>query len=352
MIVLAPRLGPRALLPWLCCAGLLGCVLPSFEKVDVGEAPLSGETCGLSERLPRSCDACIRERCCDLATQCGLGTECGADLLEPITPVAEFSAEFEPLLGCLQAQCPSECQVHWGCVDNYAWTAQAPTDQQVRTIEFLSAKPIPNVSIEACNASDPTVECRTGRAAEGVTDDSGVTVLAQLPPEFAGVYRFSGSDYLPATARFSEPVHQLSGFSQFLMSPIDLAAFAVTTGIHDSFDQNFEPGRGHMIIRVQNCLPVSYVDTPLRATAPNVRIEFPEIEGASRFFYTEDSGEVSVSREYTSLFGFGGAFNFPPFNIAVSAIDIETEREVANGRAQIVPGGIAFLYLLPRSDAR
>jgi hypothetical protein len=136
------------------------------------------------------------------------------------------------------------------------------------------------------------------------------------------------------------------------MSAVDLAAFAVTTGVHQSFDESFEPGRGHMIVRVQNCLPVSYVDTPLRATAPNVRIEFPQTEGASRFFYTEDSGEVSVSREYTSEFGFGGAFNFPPYNIAVRAIDVDTEHEVASGRAQIVPGGVAFLYLLPRSNAR
>jgi hypothetical protein len=122
--------------------------------------------------------------------------------------------------------------------------------------------------------------------------------------------------------------------------------------VHRSVDEGFEPGRGHMIVRVQNCLPVFYLDTPLRATAPNVRIEFPQTKGASRFFYTEESGEVSVSREHTSDFGFGGAFNFPPLNIAVGAIDVDTEREVANGRAQIVPGGIAFLYLLPRSNAR
>jgi hypothetical protein len=331
---------------------LVGCVLPSFERVGTGEAPLAGATCGLSERLPRACDGCIRERCCDLAAACGEGTECGADLLEPITPVAEFSAEFEPLLSCLQAECATECRVHWGCLDHYSWPAEEPTDQEVKVIEFLSAKPIPDVDIKACNASDPTVSCRTGRAAEAVTDENGVAVLAQLPPTFDGVYRFAGSEYLPATARFTEPVHQVRGFQQFLLSDVDLAAFAITTGVHKTFDEAFEPDRGHMIVRVQNCLPVTYVDTPLRATAPNVRIEFPETEGASQFFYTEESGEVSVSREYTSIFGFGGAFNFPPYNIAVRAVDVDTEQEVASGRAQIVAGGIAFLYLLPRSAVR
>jgi hypothetical protein len=125
---------PRAV-PWLCCCGLLGCVLPSFEKIEIGEAQLWGETCGLSERLPQPCDVCIRDRCCDLAVACGEGTDCGADLLEPITPVAEFSAEFEPLLGCLQAECARECQVHWGCVGDYGWPAEAPIDPQVRTSE-------------------------------------------------------------------------------------------------------------------------------------------------------------------------------------------------------------------------
>jgi hypothetical protein len=104
-----------------------------------------------------------------------------------------------------------------------------------------------------------------------------------------------------------------------------------------------------MIVRVQSCLPIRYLDTPLRATAPNVEVVLDSHPGASPFFYTDEDGAVSVARDRTSSFGFGGVFNLPPYNVGVRAIDTISGSEVASGRGLVVEGGIAFVYLLPRS---
>src|SRR5436305_596848 len=100
----------RTLAAWSCVWSLCGCILPSFEVAHMQNAPdggaagadaapLAGEACGLSNKLHRDCDACIRENCCDLAKACAAGTACGDDLLKAITPVADFSTDFDPLLG-------------------------------------------------------------------------------------------------------------------------------------------------------------------------------------------------------------------------------------------------------------
>jgi len=164
----------------LCLLG--GCVLPDFEAGKLGELVPSGPVCGLSNRLPQSCDACIRSQCCGLAQACGEGTACGDDLLEPITPVADYSTDFDELLGCMQNHCATECKVHWGCVDQYSWPeAEGPVDQKVGVVDFASSNPVAGATVRACEASDPTLNCRSGTIARAVTDDAGQARLRNLP---------------------------------------------------------------------------------------------------------------------------------------------------------------------------
>jgi hypothetical protein len=337
----------------LCFATLCSCVLPSFQKVDQEDAPLQGQACGLSDKLPKSCDGCIRAKCCELAQACSAGEACAQDMIAEITPAADFSRDFEPLLGCMQSQCGTECEVDWGCVDDYSWpSTDGPLDRTIAVTEFVSSIPIEGVEIRACSAMDPTATCRTGRVAQGTTDSEGNALLRGLPPDFDGLYRFSADGYLPATLRWSEPVHRVTDFSHFVLSPVDLAFYGVMTGVHKAVDEPFDPDVGHMIVRVQNCLPLRYLGSDsLQATAANVEFRVDEVDGASpsQFFYTEESNEVSVSRKYTSHHGFAGAFNFPPYNIRVTATEVTTGLEVASGRVQIVAGGMGFLYLAPRA---
>jgi hypothetical protein len=360
---MAPRL---ALITLASVATLLGCALPGFEKVDsVEPEPNPGQMdsgmgmrargpgCGRSAELPVACDDCIREHCCDLAEACGEGTECGDDLLEPITPVADFSTDFDPLLGCMQRRCDAECEVNWGCVDNYEWPAASePVDLEVRVVDYADEEEgaLADVTVMACDAVDPT--CDSGRRAEGITGSDGKVLLSNLPGAFDGFYSFSGADYMDATVQWSEPIHRVTGFTQYQLRPSDVKALALITGVHDSADDMFEPGRGHLIFRIQGCLPMRYLSTgefPQAETA-GVHISFAPNDGATQVFYTEETGGVSVNLDATTIDALGGAFNVAPRNLTVTAVDVATDREVARGVVNVRVGAIGYMYLVARSQ--
>jgi hypothetical protein len=360
----------RKALVLVLMTGVLGaCVLPDFDKVDGAAAgkpdaaggkqdagsmpdPLPGKACGLSDQLPRACDACIRQKCCELATECGKGTECGKDMLEPITPAADFSEDFDPLLGCMQTRCEAACKVNLGCLDDYTWPdAEGTSDIEILVADYADAVnlPLADVTVKACAALDPL--CVTGVKAEGVTGADGRVMLKGIPAAFDGFYSFDGADYAPSTAHWTEPVHRASGFTQYQLSPTELGALAIITGIHKSIDEPFDPGLGHLIFRVQGCLPMRYVanDVPPSAGVAGVRVEFSPNDGASQTFYLEENGSVSVTLTKTTAQGLGGAFNLLPRNVTVKAIDVATDREVARGTVNVRAGTIGFAWMVARS---
>jgi hypothetical protein len=341
-----------------------GCVLPSFDKVkgdagstsdsDAGDKPnaLPGHACGLSDHLDRTCDACIRAHCCALAKDCGDGTQCGDDLLEPITPVAEFSTDFDALLGCMQTECDAACKVNLGCVGNYTWPKTSiNTDLDVQVVDYAAGPggPLEGVTVRACAAVDSG--CLTGKIAEGTTDADGRVVLPNFPATFEGFYTFEGADYTPATAAWSEPVHRIGGFTQYMLLPFALSYFASVTGVHADPSEPFDPAVGHLIFRVQNCLPLRYLqaETPPMASAGGARVAFTPNEGATKVFYLEETGPVADNLTATTRQGLGGAFNLLPRNVTVNAIDVASGREIARGTVNIRPGAIGFVWLVPRS---
>ncbi len=359
------RLGRACAL--LGCAFVLGgCLLPSFKQspADAGKAkgtgadagaadagadaaPLSGDACGLSDKLPGACDACIRENCCDLAKACGEGTDCGKDLLEPITPAADFSTDFDPLLGCMQTHCEQPCQVNWGCVDNYHWpTPDADLKVGVRVIDFAAVpdKPLPDVRVKACQPVDPS--CTTGRVDEATTGDDGMVALT-VQSSFNGLFDFSGGGYVDSNVQWSEPIYRVGGFTQYQLTNGALQVLAGIVGVDTSFD----PETGFLIFRVQGCLPMRYLNAPdlPRAEAPDVEVSFEPNDGASPIFYTDPSGGVSVTLKATTRDGVGGAFNVPARPITVHAVDTHSGMEVATGTVQIQPGVIGYVYLVARS---
>jgi hypothetical protein len=353
---------------------LAACVLPEFDKIsaapeDGGGPPdarkepgLSKEgACGLSNQLPTACDACIREKCCAEAMACGEGTACGEDLLEPITPLADFSEDFDPLLACMQKSCDAACEVNWGCVDNYSWpAAKAPVDIELKVIDFAGEDDNPRdaiagVKVQACDAVDPS--CTSGLKAEGVTDDAGMVTLSGLAPNFSGFYTFSGgstrynSDYVPGVVQWNEPIHRAGGFTQYQVTETAVGALAVFAGVHEKTDDPFDPGLGFLIVRIQGCLPMRYLNRTERpiSEVDNVRLSFSPSDGATRIFYTSTSGSVAVSLDKTTTDGVGGAFNITPASVTVTAVDTLTDREVASGNVQVNAGGIGFMFLLPRA---
>jgi len=351
-----------------CAAGLglllsNGCVLPSFESgdaVDAGDAgslgkadsgPELGPACGRSAELPESCDRCIRAHCCELAEACGDGTECGDDLLEPITPVADFSTAFDPLLGCMQRDCNVECDVDFGCLDDYRWPVQdADSDVPVRVIDFAAEPDLPleGFSVKACQALDPA--CENGLVDEGTTDVDGVAQLT-LPPGFSGFFDITGEGYADTTAQWSEPIHRISGFTHYMLTSQNVDTLAVITGVHAKNGMPFAPDSGHLIFRVQGCLPLRYLGTDERphAEITGAHVAFAPNDYGSDIFYTDGTGFVSLTLDETTFDGTGGAFEVPARNITVTATDVASGREIASGSVRVRPGAIGFAYLAPRS---
>ena len=311
-----------------------GCLLPSFEKVGSELEPMTeqpdggpamGPVCGISDRLPESCDACIREHCCEEAKACDESTACGEDLLEAITPVADFSADFDPMLACMQRSCDAACDVSWGCVGNYRWpTPTAPYTVDITVVDFAADpdKPLKDVMVRACSGIDPT--CMRGLIDDDTTGADGKVSLT-LPEAFEGFFTFEGGGYLPTTVQWSEPVSRVLDWKHYQLDAVSLRGLAVVTGVHQTAQEEFDPAVGHLIFRVQSCAPLRYLvndELPL-ADAANVVIEIEPDDGASDVFYTSDTGGVSIALKATSSAGVGGAFNVPARNLNVTATNAE-----------------------------
>jgi hypothetical protein len=338
------------------------CVLPAYEEVDAQGDSIRAEggmpavlseagACGLSHMLEPECDACIRQNCCELAEECGEGTECGEDLLEPITPLADFSEDFDPLLGCMQRECQRECQVNWGCVGDYEWPEPEESyGFEVRVIDYAAepSQPIAEVDVQACIEVDAA--CDSGRVDAVVTDDDGKAAL-EVPSDFDGFFTFSGGGYLDTTVKWSEPVYRATDWTHYELQESAVEALALITGVHQSSDDEFEPGTGHFIFRVQSCLPLRYTSSggfPSSEVA-GVRVEFEPSDGASQVFYTTESGGVSTTLDASTADGLGGAFNVPARNITARAIDVESGDVVAEGLVHVREGTIGYVYFLPES---
>jgi hypothetical protein len=349
----------RAIIVCLAAIGAAGCVLPSYDEhganktgADDAKSMLQGAACGLSNKLPTTCDACIRKHCCDLAKDCGSGTECGKDLLEPITPVAEFSTEFDPLLACMQDHCDEACEVSWGCVDDYKWPVpKQDLDVVVTVVDFAAVpdKPLADVDVQACEAVDAA--CQSGKVTSAKTGKDGKVEL-KLPHEFDGFFSFSGAGYTDSTVQWTEPAYRVSGFKQLQLQPEALAELAVIVHEHKKVDEPFDPDAGHLIFRAQNCLPMRYLeaqDSP-RGQAAGVEVMFEPNDGASQIFYTQPNGGVSITLEATTSDGVGGAFDVPATNVDVHAVDAHSGKEVAGGSVRVRAGAIGYAYLVPRAS--
>lgn len=331
-------------------------MLPKFEKVgptDGGkaDAAIAGKACGISDHLSRDCDACIRSNCCDLAAACGKGTACAKDLLLPIAPTAEPSADFEPLLGCMQDNCDDACGVSWGCLDKYSWPVPSDAyDIPIRVVDFAASPlvPVPDVTVDACQSVDPG--CGSGKARSAVSDSNGDVKLS-VTNTFDGYFELSGGGYAASTVQWSEPVYRIAGFDQPLLTDSAIQALAIVTGVHTSGDQPFDPNVGHVIFHMQNCLPSKYLERegPPHAEAIGVSVTFDPSDGASPTFYTDKASNVSLSLRSTTSDGYGGVFNLPARAVTVTARDATSDRELATSTIVIRPATLGFMNLLPSS---
>jgi hypothetical protein len=344
----------------------ISCALPDFDKVEQASpkparTPDSGMPaemlkCPVDLPLGRDCRKCIAENCCEQAAACA-GDACGENISLPITPLTQVTPEFDALAGCMLEHCDTEdtCDVRWGCVDNYSWPA-LKRDHTFSMRVFNYADPrevgLPNVKVRLCESSDPLCTDDGGYVTTGTTDSSG-SVDFTVPKGFNGYFQLSGGAPVPATVQWSQPAYDvIDSFSHQALAPNAVAGLAVTVGLHKKLDEPFEPNTGHLIARMQNCLPLRYLDVedPARAgRARDVVFRFTPDSGATRIYYINDMATLDSALDRTSWRGYAGAFQVPATNVTVTATHAVTGKPLASGTLTIRDGTIGFMYLVPNT---
>lgn len=340
----------------VCCAlGLTACLLPSYEAIDAEPETTVTAACGDLSTLSTSCGNCIASQCCSEASTCSGDADCADHMAALITPLQSIHQDFEPLLQCMSTLCEQACNVTWGCLDRYSFSAPADTyDRTVLLSDFANESPVDDVSVRACQGVSP--DCSSGLQAEAISTN-GVTTLANLAPNFQGYFSFSGGSrdqepYVDATVQWSEPVYRHADFTHFMLRESDLRSLAQLTGYHSTADEPFAADRGHLIVRVQGCLPFGYLNNPNtpRAEAANVVISASPNDGASRFYYTDlrTGGMIDTNLDATTKDGVAGAFELPAGLVTVVARRSDNGAEVARAGVRVEAGKLSYVYLLPR----
>ncbi|HKU37751.1 MAG TPA: hypothetical protein VJR89_06375 [Polyangiales bacterium] len=352
----------RAALLFACLAAM-SCTLPTFDKAEGSTDPSqppedAGEplSCDVDLALGNSCRRCVAENCCAAAMACADGA-CGPNLHLPITPLTEVTPAFDELAACMLQHCDTEdtCDVRWGCVDNYTWPPlKQPHTVTMRVFNYADAseKGIPNISVKLCESTDPACSEDGGYITTGTTDSSG-NVDFTVPKGFNGYFQLSGGGPAPSTVQWSQPVYDVvDTFSHQSLAQSAVQALAVTVGLHTQYDQPFEKNTGHLIARMQNCLPLRYLDVqdPERtARARDVVFRLAPDTGASRVFYINPMATVDLELDRTTWRGYGGAFQVPAVNVTVTARHAVTDKLLGSGTVTIRDGTIGFMYLVPNT---
>jgi hypothetical protein len=347
-------------LAWVALAAL-GCSMPDFAKVDSNTLADSGVpaaedggpdgplACQVDLNLGAACKACVAEHCCEQASACADGA-CGPDIRLPISPATRVTEAFDSLMECMQAECdgPDSCDVSWGCVDRYR-LPQLEQDHRFEMRVFNFADPdetgLPGVNVRLCEASDPS--CMSSDfMSEAQTDDQGIASFV-AEPGFSGYFVLNGGGPVPGVLLWNVPVYTIvDRFEHQAFPPGAVDALAVVTRLHSEAGQPFAPNTGHLIMRVQTCLPLRYLDH-VNARAKDVRLTFTPNQGASRVYYVNDLGTVDLQLDATSARGYAGAFEVPVTNVRVTATLARTGKQVATGVIPVRDGSIGYMYLMP-----
>lgn len=350
-------------LAWLLLAAV-SCTLPDYEKVesepdasedrDGGMSP-KGPSCPMEIELPRGCRSCLATHCCEAAQACADGA-CGDEVGLPITPTMNVTAGFDALARCMLDHCDTEdtCDVSWGCIGNYKW----PTLREQHSFSmrvFNYADPfetgLPNVKVKLCESSDPRCEEGVGFVTNAMTDSGGYADFT-VPKGFSGYFQHEAGGPYPGTVQWSQPIYTLvDSFNHQALSQRAVDTLAIIVGLHDQGDQPFRPGTGHLITRMQNCLPMRYLEMEgLDSRAQDVEFNFTPQAGATQMYYVDSMAMIDIALDRTSSRGYAGAFEVQATNVTVTAKHAVTGETLASGVVPLREGTIGYMYLVPRTS--
>jgi hypothetical protein len=344
-----------------------GCTLSEFVKSDSDDSPgvspdaavdsagpAPTNVCQSGLELPRACGACVAQHCCEQASACKDGA-CGSDIDWPLSPLAEVSDNFDALARCMQEYCDSEdtCDVSWGCVGKYRWPAlreEHPFNMRMFNFADANETGLAGVTVKLCEASDPTCSEDSGFVSMGRTDSAGNADFI-APRGFNGYFLHEGGAAMPGVISWNRPVYNVvDGFTHQAFLPSSVSGLAVQLRLHSKVEDPFDPERGHLIIRIQSCLPLRYLDTiDPGGRAKDVKFTFGPSQGATRIYYVNDQATVDLNQDRTSIRGYAGAFEVTATNVSVTAEHAVTGKQVATGVVSIRAGSIGYMYLMPNA---
>jgi hypothetical protein len=344
----------------------VGCVLPDFQKVEGAENPASrkdggedhGPSCSMDLNLEGACRSCVAEHCCEQAEACENGA-CGDDLGFPLNPLMSVTEKFDAFASCVLENCDTDdtCDVSWGCVGKYKWPPlKEPHTFSMRVFNYADPREvgIPNIEVKQCEASDPSCSEDGGLITTARTDSRGSADFTAMRG-FQGYFELQGGGPVPATVQWSQPVYNVvDSFTHQALGASAVTGLAVASQVHDSPMEKFKPGTGFLIARIQNCLPLRYMETyrdgatPI-ARARDVRFTFTPSTGASRMYYVNEQAMLDPTLDRTSRRGYAGAFELLATNVTVTAMLADTGRVLATGVLPIREATIGFMYLVPNT---
>jgi hypothetical protein len=299
-----------------------------------------------------ACRACVAEHCCNEAAACDDGA-CGDDITLPITPLMSVSEKFDALASCMLANCDAEtaCNVSWGCVGKYKWPVLREAHPfSIRVFNYADSNEIgiPKITVRQCDSTDPV--CTDGLVAMTVTDAAGLADFTATRG-FNGYFELEGGGPATSTIAWSKPVYNVAdSFTHQALRQEAVQGLAVAVRFHDKLDQPFKSGTGFLISRIQNCLPLRYMEEPNPiARARDVKLTFTPSSGASRMYYLNDMASLDASLDRTSTRAYGGAFEVLAGNVTVTAKHAETGKVLAMGVLPVREAEIGFMYLVPDS---
>jgi hypothetical protein len=343
-----------------------GCVLPDFQKVEGTQNPASkkdggedhGPSCSMDLKLEGGCRSCVAEHCCAEAEACQDGA-CGEDVGFPINPLMSVTPTFDAFASCVLEHCDTEdtCDVSWGCVGKYKWPPLKEAHSfSMRVFNYADTREvgIPNIEVKQCEASDPGCSEDGGLITTARTDSRGSVDFTAMKG-FQGYFELEGGGPVPATVQWSQPVYNVVDmFTHQALGPSAVSNLAVASQVHDSPMEKFKPGTGFLIARIQNCLPLRYMETYREGATPiararDVRFTFTPSTGASRIYYVNEQAMLDLTLDRTSIRAYAGAFEVLATNVTVTATHAETGKVLATGVLPIRDAKIGFMYLVPNT---
>lgn len=305
--------------------------------------------------FPPKCQACVREACatevasCDESASCDQAARCVYGHFDP-----GGSAQCSHLLVSTQAsllglcaadQCIPDCdpELPWACVEKYDFPAPKAKSASldIQYLDFGTGKPLPDVTVKACDRRDPSCSGPGSPYDQALTDADGKVLLTVPmlknalfglgPDGFDGFFELTGAGIAPNLRYGKNPIITDAVISGRIVSQVQLQQLLQLTKL------DLAPDRGVVNVEAFDCV---------NFRPKGLRFELSNADGETRSYYFRNGLPDPTATE-TSVEGMGGFVNVPAGTATVHAYRVEGGQEVSFAAVSVRPGTVTALGLSP-----